>query len=89
MRTNRLNEYDFSFHSSESGEQSIEVGAYCICCPKYFLVQGITKQQFQDWVSEEKLIQDIFPEMDSDSREFLISRTCGECFEMMFAEEEK
>lgn len=30
------------------------------------------------------LIQDAFPELDANSREFLINGICGECFDGMF-----
>lgn len=34
------------------------------------------------------LIQHEFPELSADTRELLISRTCGSCFNKMFAETE-
>lgn len=33
-------------------------------------------------------VQHLFPELTSEQREFMISKTCGPCFDAMFAEEE-
>lgn len=35
------------------------------------------------------LIQRVFPELNADERELMISGTCGECWNIMFAEEEE
>ena len=37
----------------------------------------------QAWKSG-RLIQDALPYLDADEREFLISQTCGPCFDKMF-----
>jgi hypothetical protein len=65
----------------------IKLWGSCHCCGKRQIVE-MKPEQFQQWIHAEKVIQDIFPDMDSDDREFLISRNCGECFESMFAEGE-
>lgn len=38
------------------------------------------------WKNGEK-IQNIFPMISPNNRELLISQTCGECFDKLFAEE--
>lgn len=42
---------------------------------------------YLDWKGG-TLIQDALPDLDADSREALISNTCGSCFDRLFGEEE-
>lgn len=67
---------------------SAEVGGFCKMC-QGFQVVSMELEQFKDWLKAQKAIQDVFPDMDSDSREFLISRTCGECFDSLWNEMEE
>jgi hypothetical protein len=47
----------------------------------------ITKEQFAAWQAG-KYIQDAAPNLTPGQREMLISRTCGQCFDEMFGEDE-
>lgn len=67
---------------------SVELGGHCNMCHRFQAV-SMTLEQWKQWVTAQKVIQDIFPDMDSDSREFLISRTCGECYESLWNEMEE
>lgn len=87
---NRMEGLEMSVVGSfENGayKTEIHIGGHCNMCGGFQVIQ-MSPKQFQQWAYAEKLIQDIFPDMDSDDREFLISRNCGECFESMFAEGE-
>ena len=74
----------------KDGKMTFEITIHgqCRMCGEFDIVP-VSAEQFQDWANGEKLIQDIFPELNSDSREFLISRTCGNCFETLWNELEE
>lgn len=44
----------------------------------------ITYKQYEDWVLNNKYVQDVFPEMNKEDREVLISGTHPKCWEEMF-----
>lgn len=56
----------------------------CVVCgqPKYFKVATHALHQWQHGT----LIQNAFPEMSIDDREFMVSHICGSCFDKMFKE---
>lgn len=90
MINNRIEDLEISVVGTFEGgayRTYIHLGGYCRCCSGFQVVQ-VTPTQLAKWINAEDLIQNIFPDMDSDDREFLLSRTCGECFESMFAEGE-
>ena len=43
----------------------------------------MTLQQYECWVNRIGLIQDVFPDLDVDSREILISGQCKKCYDKM------
>lgn len=56
----------------------------CRMCQKAFPLQ-IDHKDIMKWENGE-LAQNAFPYLDKDERELLISRTCGKCFDDMFAD---
>ena len=57
----------------------------CISCND---LQGtvVDAQAYFDWTNGQ-FIQNVFPDMPLDKREFLISGMCGKCFDKLFKEE--
>lgn len=69
----------------DSSDQ-VTIQVSCIDCkqPKAFQV---SKQGYDRWVQGE-LIQYALPEVPFAEREILISQTCSDCFDKLFAEDE-
>jgi len=59
----------------------------CIHCDDevFFLM---TQDQYDQWVIDKKYIQDVFPHVDKDIREWMISGTHPKCWAKMFPEED-
>lgn len=59
----------------------------CIHCDDqvFFLM---TQDQYDQWVIDKKYIQDVFPHLDRDIREWMISGTHPKCWDEMFPEED-
>lgn len=51
----------------------------CNRCGKKIPITG-SKEQWDEYYSRARNIQDIFPELSPDDREVLLSGICGECF---------
>lgn len=49
----------------------------------------ITPEQYNDWLISKELIQHVFPQLNSDKREILISGICGDCYDKLFANYEE
>ena len=66
-------------------ELKIDVVAICHCCgtTKTYLLPAAKVLAWRGGM----LIQDAFPDMSVDDREFLISGTCPACWEQLFKEE--
>jgi hypothetical protein len=58
----------------------------CRFCGKVVEIE-MTYQQFIAWRDRKDLIQNIFPELDADQREFLLSGICPKCWEEKFPSE--
>ena len=56
----------------------------CVRCGETVFIKAYVSDLI-DW-KEGKLIQDALPYLDSDEREILISKTCGDCFDELFGE---
>lgn len=65
------------------GDGLLNVKIKCHICKEVFDIQ-MTKQQFEDYMSMNGYIQDIFPELSPEDRELLISNTCDKCFTKLF-----
>jgi hypothetical protein len=48
----------------------------------------MTKQQYNKWQVRGLYIQDVFPHLDKDIREWMISGTHPACWNQVFGEEE-
>jgi len=72
----------------ELGEDIVIVHNFCVWCKKdgRFV---LTPQQYDDIVNQGKFIQDVFPDLDADEREFMISGTHSVCWNEMFADNEE
>ena len=58
----------------------------CKLCGAQFTIEA-DEERFAR-LDASKHIQDVFPELDIDSREIMISGVCGKCFDEMFADED-
>lgn len=72
----------------EFSEDIVVVHNFCVWCKKdgRFV---LTPQQYRDIVVNGKFIQDVFPDLDADEREFMISGTHSVCWNEMFPENEE
>lgn len=59
----------------------------CRLCQKTVSV-SLSKVALLAWNSGE-YIQDVAPDLSADEREFLISQTCGECFDAMWEDSDE
>lgn len=48
---------------------------------------GATADQWNRYDSNREHVQTVFPELSADTREMLISGTCGTCWDAMFPED--
>ena len=62
----------------------VDASAKCHVCKEVVHIKNLDQKQLEKFVYGSK-VQDCFPELDADSREFLISRVCGKCYDLMFA----
>jgi hypothetical protein len=60
------------------------VSKACRKCQKIVEIE-IDVQDFFDWSAGDKLIQDAFPYLTAGEREMLISQTCDDCWNKLFA----
>ena len=81
--------FSFMFKPKEGNELSLDclqVGASCRHCKRYYwLKHPIAWDEWQAW-RHGTLIQDAFKNLEADEREFLISRMCGICFDVVFSD---
>ena len=59
----------------------------CRSCGRDFMF-NITDEQYKQYVNGENLIQRIFPELSASQRELLISRTCEDCWDKLFYDDD-
>lgn len=64
---------------------TVVVHNFCVWCRKNGSFV-LTPKQYHDIVVRGKFIQDVFPDLDDDEREFMISGTHAVCWDEMFAE---
>lgn len=64
-------------------KNTMQVVSVCHQCQKVFRFV-VKVQGWLDWKAG-KLIQNALPDLSEDLRELLITDTCGECFDKMFA----
>lgn len=63
--------------------QNVLVLRRCTVCRDSITI-SVNRGGYHRWRRGE-LIQHALPELSEDNRELLISGTCGECFDMMYA----
>lgn len=56
----------------------------CRMCGVDYIV-FVNKDDFKDWYIGGVHAQEAFPYLSANERELLLSETCGECFDKMFA----
>ena len=59
----------------------------CIMCKEVHKIV-VSDDGFEKW-NKGELIQIALPELSADEREMLISKTCGKCWDKLFAEPEE
>lgn len=70
-------------------ERNCEVQVRCVCCGKPHTLK-VNEKDYELYLSQNRPhIQDIFPYLSPAERELLISRTCEECWNKMFAIEDE
>ena len=61
--------------------------ATCIHCHRTFKF-SVDATKYEQWRDGKLLIQDAFPELTPGERELLLSSICGECFDIVFGDDE-
>ena len=70
-------------------ERTTVLSVKCAMCGKTYAVY-VTPEDYEEFTSPNRRnIQDIFPYLNADERELLISHTCSKCWDEMFGEEEE
>lgn len=65
-----------------------EVKVKCDMC-KIDHVIKVNPEDYKEWKDGGRHIQHVMPYLTPSERELLISKTCGECFEVLFGKEEE
>ena len=81
MVTHRL--FVYKVNDSET-----QLAGICISCrqPQSIVVRTF---DYVNWNFRGQLIQNAFPYLDSDQREFLVNGICGKCFNSLFKDSGK
>lgn len=68
----------------------IKDGSITIRCNGCKILRSVpgTEQQVYDWQTRKQLVQNVFPNVDKELREMLISGTCPDCWNKLWAEPE-
>jgi len=72
-------------HAVTIGETTAVVDVTCKKCNVNHTIT-LDKERYIKWQTRTR-IQEVFPEMDIDTRELLISGICGSCFDKLFSED--
>ncbi len=71
-------------------EKLIYHGVKCRMCGEVRYVQVRPSEMLRMMKpNRTELVQDIFPDMDAEARELLVSATCGSCWNKMFPPDEE
>ena len=57
----------------------VEVQVCCVWCKRDYILL-VEKKDLEKYKSGEGYVQDIFPYLNADERELLVSRMCSKCF---------
>ena len=63
--------------------ETFEIGLHCWNC-KHAEGVIVNRRNYREWDRGNLLAQLAFPELDADTREFLITKLCPSCFHEMF-----
>ena len=55
----------------------------CLLCNKPYVIT-VNKDDFTDYYSNGKLIQDCFPYLTAGERELIITKICNTCFDKIY-----
>lgn len=66
-------------------ENKVNLRVCCRCCGKERQV-SVDLNDLGAWQRGEKLVQDAFPYLSALKKELLLSKTCPECWDRMFAQ---
>jgi len=66
-------------------EQTISLHIECAECGTLFAIQAPVTGL--DAYRNGMFIQDALPELSMDERELILSKTCGDCFDLMFMDD--
>lgn len=61
----------------------IKYKKHCIKCQAEH-VFVISEREYTEWKVNKTYIQTVFPHLDIDTRELMVSGTCVECFKQMY-----
>lgn len=61
----------------------IDLSIRCNLCHCEYTV-CVNKDSYKKWKNTEGFIQDLMPELSAGERELIISKTCDNCFDMLF-----
>ena len=69
-------------------ERNVVLTVGCDFCGRTTAIY-VTEESFEEFTSPNRRnVQDIFPYLDAEDRELLISHICPKCWEAMFSQEE-
>ena len=66
-------------------ENKVNLRVRCRCCGKENQI-SVNLDDLGAWQRGEKLVQDAFPYLSASKRELLLTNTCPECWDKMFAQ---
>ena len=68
-----------------NNDNCVNLKVRCRCCGKEVPV-SVDLEDLGAWQRGEKLIQDAFPYLSAPKRELLMTRTCPDCWDKIFAQ---
>lgn len=68
-----------------NNDNFVNLKVRCRCCGKECPI-SVDLEDLGAWQRGEKLVQDAFPYLSASKRELLLTRTCPECWDRMFAQ---
>lgn len=75
---------DRAHGADRQADGTITVTRTCISCGRVSEVSGLNADAFAAWIGGMR-VQEAFPLLSADAREALISGTCAECWERLWA----
>ena len=66
-------------------ERNLRLQAWCKHCKKLFYFM-VNDEDFLEYMTGEKLVQEAFPYLTAGERELLLNQMCEDCWNKMFAD---